>query len=257
MQHNGRKQGQSCGAHPSFISKRASVRANAARGRSMTISFVASHRTTSIRVARKHNGHLGKSGHASYLYSLGGNAYSLLTFTARFSGSFVRMIRKEESTYGSAGGTNLFRVSLVCSAMVAADVASHHRIFFVVREALRRNEHSFAPAYERAKRRACSRSNARYASPLGTIKADSVTYVTRTTPLCSQRSEDYLGARAAFSRARTIFADRYGKNDSRAKSAAASAIDAHRRTPHPLGATNRIPIRFEDGGNDVRYGLMP
>lgn len=39
---------------------------------------------------------------------------------------------------------------------------------------------------------------------------------------------DHAGARDAFSRARVVFSDRYGKNDARARSAATAAMAAHR-----------------------------
>ncbi len=54
-----------------------------------------------------------------------------------------------------------------------------------------------------------------------------------------QEEGDYHGAKNAFSQARAIFTDRFGKHDHRARSAAASAVAAHRMTAPPSPAVGR------------------
>lgn len=59
------------------------------------------------------------------------------------------------------------------------------------------------------------------------------------TALFFQEDGDYTGAREAYSRARAVFTDRFGRNDPRARSAAASATAAHRKTTPPTPASGR------------------
>lgn len=54
-----------------------------------------------------------------------------------------------------------------------------------------------------------------------------------------QEEGDHYGARDAFCQARAIFTDRFGKNDPRARGAAAAAVAAQRMTPPPSPAAGR------------------
>lgn len=67
----------------------------------------------------------------------------------------------------------------------------------------------------------------------------SMLYVCTYVFLFLQEEGDHSGARAAFSQARAIFTDRFGRNDPRSRGAAAAAVAAHRKAPPPSPATGR------------------